>query len=117
MTTKYLLPDAEDRTFCDELNKLINRYGATVSASFRLDERTGRQVYMWCSAKARNATRYSPNCLLAGKGRRTCWNRSRTGLRAMSAVTPGSGAGRLTHDMRTNRPQSSQSAPLAVSGD
>jgi hypothetical protein len=48
---KYLLPDAEDRTFCDELNKLMNRYGATVTASSRVDERTGRQVYMLVFSK------------------------------------------------------------------
>jgi hypothetical protein len=51
MTTKYLLPDAEGRQFCDELNKLIDRYGAAVTASSRVDERTGQQVYMLVFSK------------------------------------------------------------------
>lgn len=48
---KWLQPDAEERQFCDRMNKLIDRYGATVTACSRIDEQSGRQIYMLTFAK------------------------------------------------------------------
>jgi hypothetical protein len=62
--------DAEDRLFCDELNKRLNRYDAVASASVGLTRRAASSPMAWCSRAAQSRTACNLNYPSRGKANR-----------------------------------------------